>query len=347
MRLQTETAARRARTRQRASVVLPLVAMLAGVPVAVAVAEELEHDAAYLPDLGGSLLTVQNPLGSVTVRGWDQPQIRIVAAKRAGSPSLLDRLKVQFVFLSDGRVQISTGFYLADRTFIPLPLSGAGIDLTIDAPRRMRVEATTSGAIDAAGFRHGAQLSSQGGEIRVADMEGRVDTRTLDGRQWLQSIRGSLLATGVRGDMELSQVQGERVDASVNKGNIYARDVSAAQVRLRATVGTIVFVGALATGGRYQFATLNGDVRLSLHPAPFRLLARAPSVKNRFELGNAQARAGIVSGEYAGRPADRAELRGAFASVPALELVSAHGEVVLGPAESRPTAARLGVVPER
>jgi hypothetical protein len=301
---------------------IPLVAVLVGVPVGRALAEELEHDAAYLPDLGGHLLAVQNPLGDVTVRGWDEPQIRIIAAKRAGSPALLERLKVQFVFLHDGRVQISTGFYLADRTFMPLPLKGAGIDLTIDAPRRLHVEVQASGAIDAAGFHRGAQLSSQGGEIRVADMAGPVDTRTLDGRQWLQSIHGSLAATGVRGDVELSEVEGDTVDASVNHGNIYARDVTGAAVRLRTTVGTIVFMGALATGGRYQFSTLRGDVRLALEPVPFRFVARAPSVRNRFDARNAEARAGFLRGQV-----------GASGEAgPSLDLVSGQGEVVVAPA---------------
>jgi hypothetical protein len=287
--------------------------------VAVAArADDMEGDAVYLPMPGGESLTVKNPLGALRVRGWDQPQIRIVAQKRARTEAVLERLKVR-VNVVEGRVEVATGVYLADGAWHPLPQAGAAIDLTIDAPRRMALEASTfAGDLDASGFRSGARLASQEGEIRAADIEGPVDTRSLEGRQSLQSIHGKLAASGVEGDVDLQSIEGESVDASVYKGQITAREVRTTVVRLRTTVGTIVFVGALAPGGRYELATHDGEVRMRLKAQPFRLVARAPRVESGFTLTGGEARPGLLRGEFRG-------------GGPSLELASATGAVLIQP----------------
>jgi hypothetical protein len=118
------------------------------------------------------------------------------------------------------------------------------------------------------------------------------------------------------GDLELASVEGETVDATVYKGQIVAREVRGAAVRLRTTVGDIVFIGALRPNGRYELATLDGDVRLSLRPAPFRVEARAPTVSSRFPL--VRGAAGLRA---AGFPDGGATLR----------LTSERGEIELGP----------------
>ena len=237
-----------------------IAALLLLLPAAAARAEDLESDAVYLPAETTSAMAVRNPLGTVKLQGWDRPQIRIIAHKRAGSRALLERLKVR-VDLDGGDVRVTTGFYLSDGAFTPLPLSGGAIDLTIDAPRKIALTALTfSGDIDASGFRAGARLSSQAGQIRASDVEGQVDTRTLNGNQWLEAIRGSLLASGVSCDLALADVEGKRVDASVYKGQITARDVTGtpgAIIRLRTKINV---------GGASQFPE-PGDPSVSVRGA--------------------------------------------------------------------------------
>src|SRR5262245_24485258 len=116
----------------------PLLAIGAG----SAHAEDLESDAVYIPAPQTASIAVRNPLGTVKLAGWDQPQIRIIAHKRAGSRTMLERLKVR-VDLDGGDVRVTTGFYLSDGAFTPLPLQDGAIDLTIDAPRRAALTALT------------------------------------------------------------------------------------------------------------------------------------------------------------------------------------------------------------
>lgn len=283
-------------------------------------ADDMEGNMVYLPMPAGEALTVRNPLGTVRLRGWDQPEVRIIAEKRAGSPGLLDRLKVR-VEVVDGKLDVTAGVYLDGKSWHPVPLEGAKINLTIDAPRRMALAATTfAGDIDAAGFRAGAHLSSERGMIRAADIEGPVDTRSLDGKQWLQAIHGRLAASGVDGDMELEAIEGDTVDATVYRGQITAREVRTPVVRLHTTVGTIVYIGALHAGGRYELGTYDGDVRLTLRRAPFRVAARGRSIRCGFATPGAASEPGLLRGEFEG-------------GGPSLELVSETGAVSIQPAQ--------------
>ena len=275
--------------RRRLAGALPLLlgVVFAGSLLATRVvrADEMESDAVYLPATGVRSLIVRNPLGTVRVQGWDRPEVRIIANKRAGAPLVLDRLRVR-ADAGGGRVRIMTGFYMADGTFNPLPLQGAAIDLVIDAPRDVGLAvATFRGDVEASGFRAGAHLSSQQGHIRVADIEGPVDTRAFDGNQWFEAIRGSLAASGVDGDMDLADIRGEQVGATVFRGRVTAREVDAELVELHTTVGDVVFVGMLRPGATYDLATRDGNVRMVLSGSTgFQLTVRAPTMRSGFPL---------------------------------------------------------------
>ena len=222
-------------------------------------------------------------------------------------------------------LRITTGVYFKGNVWRPVPLAGAGIDLTIDAPRGVSLKAVTFGGdIDASGFRSGARLESQHGEIRAADLEGRVDTRTAQGRQTLQGIHGSVEASGIDGDVELESIEGETLDATVYHGQITARGLRTPVVRLRTTHGAVIFLGALLPGGRYELSSLSGDLKVQLCPSPFRLVARAGGTisAGAFTLTSARSSRGLLEGEWRG-------------GGPSLELASAQGSVVLAQAECK------------
>ena len=281
-----------------------------------AAADELEGDAVYIPMPAGESLSVRNPMGSVRVRGWDQAEVRVIVQKRAQKTALLDRLRVR-VHLDGGRLEVATGVYLQDGGWMPLPLSGTAIDLTIDAPRAMALRAATfAGGIDAAGLRAGARLNSQGGPIHVADVQGAVESRALDGRQSFQQIRGRLAASGITGDVDLEAIDGETVDAKVYKGTITARAVRSPVVRLRTTVGTIVFIGGLQPGGRYELSTHDGDLRLTLPATPFRLAVRSASFRSALPIEVAERGESTLRGQHRG-------------GGPSLDLVSQSGAVLI------------------
>ena len=291
-----------------------LAVAVAGLLLAVGMAraDDLEDNIVYIPMPQGEALHVRNPLGSVTVRGWDRPQVRIVANKRALVPQLLDRLKARVEVL-DGKVDLATGVYLSDGTWHPIPQRDAAIDLTIHAPAGMTVDAVGRGDVTASGFNAGAKLSSETGEIHAYDLAGPVATHAAAGRQSLQSIRGRVDANGIEGDLELQSIDGDTVDALVYKGQITAREVHSPVVRLSAITGTIIFMGPIVVGGRYEIKTVNGDIRMTLtpiermplgktYPHPFRIVADAPNgtVASALQIEGGPWPKGHLAGSYRG-----------------------------------------------
>ncbi len=266
-------------------------------------------------------ISIEQPQGKLELVGWDKQEVRVVAHKHARDDKTLDQLTVEFV-MADGKVHIRTGVRV-DNTFRPLPAAdGAGIDLTVTAPRNINLRAQTwAGNLDVSGMRAGAVLSSRGGEVHASDIDGEVHTNALRGKQRLTAIRGNVEADGVTGDVELDTIDGEVLEANVVDGQITARKVRTPLVRLFSQSGGVVLMGTTRPGARYVVTALNGDVRMVLQRTPFTVNARAPhgAVKNGFTLAHAVGSPTTLQGEFLG-------------GGPQLELAAAHGNVILEPA---------------
>lgn len=265
-------------------------------------------------------VTIEQPQGKLELNGWDKKEVRVVAHKHAPDDKTLDQLTVEFV-MRDGKIRICTGVRVDD-TFRPLPAAeGAGIDLTVSAPRGVTLRAQTwSGNMEVSGFRSGAELSSRGGEVHAWDIDGEVHTEALRGKQRLSAIHGNVEADGVTGDVELDAIDGEVLEAKVVDGQIVARRVRSPLVRLFSSSGGVVLMGTTRPGARYEITTRQGDVRLVLERAPFSVNARAPggAIKNGFVLTHAVGSPTTLTGEFMG-------------GGPQLELTAAHGNIVLEP----------------
>jgi hypothetical protein len=282
----------------------------------VALADEIEENFVYMPAPNAEQLVIDQPLGKLTIRGWDNPEVRIHSSKRAHDGATLDRLKVS-VEMAGGQIRIQTGVRVGE-TFRPMPVESATIDLTIDAPRQARLHAATwSGDLSASGFSAGAELASSSGEVRAHDIQGKVVSHVLKGRQWLEAIRGDVDANAEAGDLELQRIDGDVLNAHVVEGQITARDVTARFVRVLAAGGDVVFIGTLRRGSSYVIRAEN-DVHLTLKPAPFTLRASAGGrVRSGFKLDGRLAPQTI-----------EADYQGGGAS---LDLAAARGSVIVEP----------------
>jgi DUF4097 and DUF4098 domain-containing protein YvlB len=295
------------------------------VPVwpAPAFAEENEVTFVNVPTPDVESIVIEQPQGRLTLNGWDKAEVRVVAHKHAKDAKTLDQLTVDFV-MYDGKIRIRSGVRVND-TFRPLPASdGAGIDLTISAPRGVALRAGTwAGDLDASGFRAGAVLSSRGGEVHASDIEGELRTETLRGKQRLSSIRGNVEADGVTGDVEVDAIDGEVLEVKVVKGQIVARRIHSPLVRLFSSSGGVVMMGSTRPGARYEITAREGDVRLVLERAPFTVNARVGTggaIKNGFSLAKAVGSPTMLQGEFMG-------------GGPQLQLTAAHGNVILDAAQ--------------
>jgi hypothetical protein len=231
-----------------------------------------------VPARGAELVRIDNLLGRVGIRGTARPgEIHVVAEKRASSPEALGRLRVHYTAFESGEIQIDTRVELGGRER-SLPLAGSGVDLWLEVPPDVAVEAKTFGGdVSASGLRAGAKLETTGGRIGVSDVRGGVVTHQLRGGQKVAAVEGDVDLDGVEGDMDLKDLGGGRVDARLVDGSIHAEDIRDDFVRLVTTTGQIVLIGVIRPAAHYDLRSYAGDVRFQPtgDPAPFELRARS------------------------------------------------------------------------
>ncbi len=216
-----------------------------------------------VPTPGAELLRIDNPLGRIEIRAWDRDsQIHIVAEKHAATQEALDRLRVHYTAWQSGEISVDTRVELGGRER-SLPLSGSRIDMVIEVPATLGIEAKTFGGdLVASGLRAGARLETTGGRIGVSDVRGGVVTRQLKGGQTVTSVDGDIDLDGVEGNLDVRGVGGGRLDARMVDGSIRAQDIRSALVRLTTTTGEIVFIGLLRPSAHYDLRSYTGDVRM-------------------------------------------------------------------------------------
>ena len=325
------------------SLALGLVAATAGpagaeeaAPPAAASAGLVDRREIIVPAPAGSVevMRIDNPMGRVEIRGGGRPDvIHVVAQKHAATPEALARLRVHYTAFQNGEVQLDTRVELEGRER-SVPLGGSGIDLVIEVPADVAVEAKTFGGdVTASGLRAGARLETTGGRIGVSDVRGPVVTHQLRGGQTVSGVDGDVDLDGIEGDMNLRGLAGGRTQARVVDGNIRADEVRSAWVRLQTTTGEVVFVGPLRAGAHYDLRSYAGDVRvLAVGELPaVELRARAAArVETAFALHGARRQGEWLLARLEGprSPGPRAAL---------LEVSSVLARVMIQPSGAEPS----------
>jgi DUF4097 and DUF4098 domain-containing protein YvlB len=124
------------------------------------------------------------------------------------------------------------------------------------------------------------------------------------------------------GDVRITDVTGRALEFSSVSGSVFLTDVSATRLTAESVNGTLLFEGALTRGGRYDFSTHSGNVRLALEG------------DTGFDV-NASTFSGDIRSDYdlARRGRDRglgASMRGTFGDASAvLELRTFSGTISL------------------
>ena len=253
-------------------------------------------------------MRIDNLLGRVGIRGTARPgEIHVVAEKHAANAEALGRLRVHYTAFESGEIQIDTRVELGGRER-SLPLAGSGVDLWLEVPPDVAVEAKTFGGdVSASGLRAGrASLETTGGRIGVSDVRGGVVTHQLRGGQKVAAVEGDVDLDGVEGDMDVKDLGGGRVDARVVDGSIHAEDIRDDFVRLVTTTGQIVLIGLIRPAAHYDLRSYAGDVRFlpTGDPAPFELRARsATPLESTVPLHGSRRDGEWLRAEYLGAPA--------------------------------------------
>ncbi len=212
----------------------------------------------------GCSITVHNTNGSISVEGWDQDKVDVLAVKTAygydGSDAErnLKRLEVTFD---------QSGNNLTINTHYPHTMSfGGGVQYTLRVPRKADVT-----------------LNSTNGRIQATDVQGQIRLGTTNGTVTAENIGGSLHASTTNGkvsaaftrplsgDVHLSTTNGsvrlalpEDLDADISASTTNGSIHSDFPITTEGSIGRHSLKGRIGKGGfQIRLNTTNGGISIT------------------------------------------------------------------------------------
>jgi DUF4097 and DUF4098 domain-containing protein YvlB len=254
-----------------------------GLPVSLMGQERAQLDTTVRLNLRGTV-DLSLASGKITVRGWDQPEVKVVASTENGAlrfdtnPNRVTLRVEQERRGGSSRGDASYDVSVPRGTRLKLQASSGSV--TSSGSQGEVSASTVSGAIDVSGGRRDVTLESVSGPIRASQLAGDLEA---------QNVSGSVRAENVSGRIEAWSVNGAIRLIGVRSNDIRAQTVG----------GDIVYAGRVATGGTYDFESHSGTIRLTIpraSGAQFRLETVSGAVQSDFPIETPPAGGGRKGG---------------------------------------------------
>lgn len=213
---------------------------------------------------------------NVLVRGWDRNEVHAsvdggesVELIRFGGDERTPAAKIE--------VLISSGDPRHGRRAGTCHSTG---DIRLEVPRGAVLDIRTNqGDVDAADVAR-VRIQSMKGSVMLRNITRSIDATSFNGDVSVEKSKGSINLSSISGDVDVRDVEqsdgGDALSAKSVNQDVSLADCKFGRVDASSVTGDVVWTGGLASGGRYQFATTNGDIMLVM-PAnsSFRVSAQA------------------------------------------------------------------------
>lgn len=209
--------------------------------------------------------------GDVIVHGWDRNEVRARAegegALRLLTPNVRPAPRVEVLVSDEKGEEPDAGHCGSNET----------VELTVPRGATVEVE-SRSGHVEVADVAE-ARVKVLSGDVDVRRVSRAVQVSCLSGDVSVSDSAGPVRVESVSGDVEARNVRmtsaGDNFEAKSTSGDVTIEGVGHGHVSGAAVSGQILYTGALARGGSYDFRTISGDVTLELpSDASFNLHAK-------------------------------------------------------------------------
>lgn len=248
------------------------IAAAALAALAAAGGPEVARDTVFtMPD--GGRLEVQNRSGSILVRGTTEGVVRIGAADRPRRALRVRRSgRVVRVSVSERWRGERDEEEVALRIDVPrdtdVRLQGVETEIRVEEVAGSVEARTVDAGVTVRGPARSVRARSVDDDVVVSGARGRVELHSVDGDVRVTDARGEIRAESIDGDVVLRRVRSDRVEASTMDGDL-------------------LFDGPIRAGGEYALSTHDGDVWLTVAEgtgAAFEVSVHAGSVDAGFPL---------------------------------------------------------------
>lgn len=138
----------------------------------------------------------------------------------------------------------------------------ARVEVTVPHGTRVTV-ANQSGDVTVRDTRGELDLTTTSGDVIIEDVATRVVFTTMSGDVEVRRVEGLVRGESMSGEILLEDIRGD-VDLETVSGDLSMRNVRSSSVRAESVSGSLEYAGVTERGGRYDFASHSGDVRLVL-----------------------------------------------------------------------------------
>lgn len=192
-------------------------------------------------------LDVETPGGSIVVRTWERPEIRVQADHSSRTAIRIDR--------RGGRVRVDAEASRGPATIVDYVL-------TVPAALDLRLEGVYT-RIDVEGARGSVEADTNHGDIRIVGGRGTVRAENIAGDILVEGAEGIVEVEAVSGSIRFVETSGTLLAEGVG-GSIAFEGVRASAVEAGTVGGRITYDGTIETGGTYFFATHGGPIRVAV-----------------------------------------------------------------------------------
>jgi DUF4097 and DUF4098 domain-containing protein YvlB len=225
-----------------------------------AAAEEdvaLERRAAAEPK---AVVTLCIETGDVVIHGWDRGEVRAriseEGALRLRTPTVTPAPRVEVLVSNDKEAELGSGD------------CGSNETVELSVPRGATVDVQSrSGHVEVSDVSE-ARVRALSGDVEVRRVSQSVEVSCLSGDVSVSDSSGPLRVTTVSGDVEARNVRavsaGDDFEAKSTSGDVTLEGVAHRRVVGAVVSGSVLYTGALARGGSYDFRTISGEVTMEL-----------------------------------------------------------------------------------
>lgn len=189
---------------------------------------------------------INNVAGDITVRAWDQNQVRIVAEHG-----------------SDDVIEIDAdGNELSIQAASAMGMGIIDIELTVPAGASLEIQAPFAD-ISISGTRGSVSVQVVEGDVSLEGGDGVIELQAVDGDVSVTGASGHVEAQSVDGDVTVTDVSGD-VQAQTVDGDIILLRIASTNVEAATVDGDIEWEGDIEDGGSYSFVTHDGDLNIAV-----------------------------------------------------------------------------------
>lgn len=212
-------------------------------------------------------IDVQNLSGDVRVSAGKGNEIQVEAIKRVRhreaeeGKRLLSALRVEITHVGN-RVEVRTMYpNMRGRSM------SASVDYTITVPQNGMVNVKTiSGDIGVSGVRGEVRADATSGDVSVSGTPNLTLAKTISGDVVARDITatGTLTLSTVSGSVIANGLKGRALEAGSVSGDVQLANIQVERLQAKTVSGNIEFDSPIARGGRYEFGSHSGNVRVML-----------------------------------------------------------------------------------